>query len=63
MAKLVVDKDKCMACGYCYATDEEHFQPDENGYSEVISQDETDAPMVQEVIDACPTGAISLENE
>lgn len=61
MAKLVVDKDKCMACGFCYSTDDEHFSPDDEGYSEVISQDNLEN--VSDVVDSCPTGAISLEEE
>ena len=64
MKKLEVDKTKCMACGFCYSTDEEHFSPDNDGLSEAISQENLDSQGVANAIEGCPTGAISLtENE
>ncbi len=63
MAKLVVDKDRCMACGYCYSSDPEHFAPDDQGYSEAISQENLDASETVAAVESCPTGAISIEEE
>ena len=61
MKKIVVDKVKCIGCGMCVGTDPEHFQFEDDGLSNAISQDNTETEALAQAIDACPTGAISVE--
>lgn len=60
MKKLVVN-DNCIGCGMCQAIDEEHFEMD--GTSTVISQDNLDSENLNNAIESCPVGAISIEEE
>lgn len=61
MKKLVVNKDACIACGACVGIDEAHFDFDDEGFSEAISQENLDSDLLQNAIESCPTSAISLE--
>jgi len=64
MKKLVVNSDACIGCGACVAIDSQHFDFDEDGLSEVISNDNVETEDVQNAIASCPTNAISyVENE
>ncbi len=60
MKKLEVNKDMCISCGTCFSIDTEHFAEDDDGLSEVISQENLDTELVKNVVDSCPTRAISL---
>lgn len=61
MKKLVVDKDVCIGCGACVAIDESHFNFDDNGLSEVISQENLDNELIEQAINSCPVGAIKIK--
>jgi ferredoxin len=54
-----VDATKCKGCGVCEAMCPEVFKVDENGISQVISQN-CDC-VLEDVISACPEVAISQE--
>ena len=63
MKKLVVDTVKCMGCGACVGCDSEHFDFDDSGLCEVISQENIECESVAQAIDGCPTGAIDIKEE
>lgn len=63
MRKVVVDKNACIRCGYCYGSFDKVFTADEDGASTV--KDEKISPDDERVIEAmegCPTGAIKVED-
>ena len=59
MKEIKVDKIKCIGCGACVGLDSEHFDFDDSGLSEVISQENIESEDLQNAIEGCPTGAIS----
>lgn len=59
MKKLNVNSDACIGCGACVAIDGKHFDFDENGLSEVISNDNIDTEECKNAMASCPTNAIS----
>ena len=60
MPKIIVDKEKCQGYGTCVSICPKVFKLDENGKSEVISQDCDDCDC-KRAIDSCPVQAISME--
>lgn len=58
---IKVDKTTCIGCGACVAIDQEHFDFDEKGRSEVISNEPATAT-TEEAAAACPVDAISIES-
>lgn len=59
---IKVNKDVCIGCGACQAMVPEVFEIDDDGLAFVmddakISENKTD---VEEAIENCPTGAISM---
>jgi len=59
---IKVDQEKCQGCGVCEAMCSEVFKMDDNGKSQVITQDyESCDCNIQDVIDSCPEGAIIKE--
>ena len=63
MKELKVDINMCIGCGACAAIDSEHFTINDAGLSETTSQENLESPAVNEAIDACPVGAITLEEK
>lgn len=61
MKKIKVNESACIACGACVAIDGEHFEFNDKGLSTVISQDNLESQLVTNAIEACPTGAIFME--
>ena len=61
MKKIKVDKIKCIGCGACVGLDSEHFDFEDSGLSEVISQENLESEDLQNAIEGCPTGAISVD--
>lgn len=61
--KIVIDRDGCISCGTCVAMAPEYFQLNKDDYkSETMKQyDEKDKDIIEEVVDACPVNAISIE--
>ena len=64
MTKLLVkiNKDKCIGCGGCESVAELIFRVNEKGKAEVISQEGSNEDKML-AAQACPTGAIEVENE
>jgi len=55
---VVVDKEKCVACGACMALCPQVFQADKHRKSEVKEGADTSLPCVDTAIEACPRKAI-----
>jgi len=62
MAKLVVDKEKCIGCGTCTALVPKVFNMNSAGKAEVIDQDADTKENIQSTIEACPVQAISYKD-
>ncbi len=64
MAKVYVDKEKCIGCGLCASLVPEVFEIKE-GKSEVKVEEieEEKKDNVKKAIEACPVGAISLTED
>lgn len=62
MAKIKIDKDKCLGCGTCVSLCPACFQLGTDAKAEVKTEacQEKDCNL-KEVIDSCPVGAISHE--
>ena len=64
MKKLNVNSEACIGCGACVAIDSEHFDFDEFGLSEVISEENIESEECLNAMNSCPTNAISyIEDE
>ncbi len=61
MAKPKVDQDLCIACGICSQVCPEVFDVGPDGKSVVKTDADLNAACIQDAIDQCPVGAISLE--
>jgi ferredoxin len=75
--RVKVDKDTCIACGVCYSTCPEVFEPDDDGKSQVISKyrsslsqsmsegiiDDSVAGCAESARDTCPVQAITVEKK
>ena len=59
--KISVDKDLCIGCGNCAATATEYFELTDGLAESIKDCPEADTDLIQETIDNCPGGAISLE--
>ena len=62
MKKLKVLTDQCIGCGACVGIDPEHFDFNEDGLSKVINEENLESESLQEAIEYCPVGIISIEN-
>ena len=59
MAKVEVDKTKCIGCGSCTAIAPEVFEFDDDGLAKAVKQEINDD--VKTAKESCPTEAISAE--
>ncbi len=59
--KVVVDAEKCFRCGFCVGNFPEKFTFGEDGAATVINDEVTEEAKV--AVDACPAGAISIEEK
>ncbi len=60
--KVKVSENLCIGCGACQALDPKHFELNDNGVSEVVKEpSEAEKDVVQNVVESCPTSAISIE--
>lgn len=57
--KVSVDKEKCIGCGACVGMAPDNFTFDDEGKSEVISDEVTDE--TKEAKEACPVEAIKID--
>ena len=60
MKQIIVDDEKCIGCGACVAIDSEHFDFNEDGLSQVISQDNLESENLANAISSCPVNAIKI---
>ena len=65
LKKVRVNQAACIKCGACYGCiDLVHFDSDDEGLSIVINDNgEEDTDKAIEAMEACPTNAISIEEE
>lgn len=63
MKKIIVDDEKCIGCGACVAIDSVHFDFNEDGLSEAISQENLESENLQNAISSCPVNAIKIAEE
>lgn len=63
MAKLKVNKEKCINCGACYSMYPDKFKLGEDGKSEVIEGTEFTDAESEEAISLCPVQAIEKSEE
>lgn len=60
--RAVVDKDTCIACGLCIATEPSVFEMDDDGKAvSVADTTEENKESVQACINGCPVDAIHAE--
>lgn len=62
--KFRIDNDLCAGHGRCYALDPEHFEADDVGYAQVLDKVEPadKRGAMEDIVMACPEGAISIED-
>ena len=62
MTKINLDQNKCIGCNTCPMMDPEHFEMDTAIYkAKVKKQPETITDEVKSAVEACPVGAITIE--
>lgn len=62
MKKIEIN-DNCIGCGACIAIDSEHFDFNDEGKSNAISNENLDSEELQNAIASCPVNAISITEE
>ncbi len=60
MKKIQVEKERCIGCGACVNIASDTFYFDEEGKSEVLTNEHIEEEAVQLAIESCPTSAISI---
>lgn len=63
MKRLNVNEEACIGCGACVAIDGAHFDFNDDGLSEVISNENVESEEARNAISSCPTNAISYVEE
>jgi ferredoxin len=61
--KITVDKEACIGCGTCVALAPNTFELDAEGKSEVINPNGDPEVDIKKAVEACPVGAIKIEEE
>ena len=63
MPRIVVDYDKCTGLGICESIAPDVFEVDDDGSLLILEEkpDESRRGELQEAVDGCPTGALSIE--
>lgn len=64
MEKLKVN-DTCIGCGLCVAENDKYFEFNDEGFSKVKQEivEETDKKDILNIIEACPSESIVIEEE
>lgn len=60
MAKIIIDKQKCIGCGTCVAIAPKSFRLADDGKAEVIEPAGDPKQALQDAIDSCPVKAIKF---
>lgn len=63
MPRIKVDQNFCIGCGTCVALCPQVYQLNNQGKAEVKEKANYSACEIQETVDSCPAGAISLNKE
>jgi len=62
MSKIILDQNKCIGCNTCPLMDPETFEMDTTTYkAKVKKQPEEITDAVKSAVEACPVGAITIE--
>jgi ferredoxin len=62
MSKITLDQNKCIGCNTCPMMDPETFEMDITTYkAKVKKQPETITDTTKSAVEACPVGAITIE--
>ena len=62
MSKIIIDQNKCIGCNTCPLMDPETFEMDTSTYkAKVKKQPEVITDAVKSAVEACPVGAITIE--
>lgn len=62
MVKIKLDPNKCIGCNTCPLMDPDHFEMDTTTYkAKIKKQAEEITDTIKSAIDACPVGAITIE--
>ncbi|MDP2930170.1 MAG: ferredoxin [bacterium] len=60
--EIIIDKEKCIGCGTCVALCPKAFEMDEDGKAKAKKLTNEKIDCIQEAVDNCPTGAITINN-
>lgn len=65
MEKVVVNQDLCISCGICVMRNEKYFEFNDDAKSEGknISIEEDDKKELLDIVESCPTEAITIVEE
>ncbi len=62
MTKINLDQNKCIGCNTCPMMDPDHFEMDTTTYkAKVKQQPEKITDALKSAVEACPVGAITIE--
>jgi ferredoxin len=61
--KIVVDRSRCTANGFCEAIAPQHFSLNEDGELTVLNEDVSpaDQAQVEDAVSSCPAAALRLD--
>ena len=61
--KVLIDPDLCIACGVCESVSPDVFKTEDIAVVQLDPVPESYRALVEESIELCPEGAISIEEE
>ena len=64
MAKIILEKEKCIGCGSCQAVCPKYWQLADDGKAEYLGSSELEDKDIgcnQEAVDTCPVQCIHIE--
>ncbi|MDI6840744.1 MAG: ferredoxin [bacterium] len=61
--RIIIDKEACSGCGVCESLCPDVFQVQEDEKAHIVNPEGCDGCDCQEVVDSCPTEAISIQEE
>lgn len=62
MSKIILDQNKCIGCNTCPLMDQETFEMDTSIYkAKIKKQPEEITDAIKSAVEACPVGAITIE--